>query len=90
MSGVFPERKQRPATHAALDGLGVLSGEVIRHAAPADGATVPVKLDPARVQICRVDPIAYDNGQPCACPVGTCSLWRGGLRPAGAREDGNV
>jgi hypothetical protein len=44
-------------------------------------AGVPV-LDPNKVQICRVNPVAYDNGQPCACPVGTCNLWRGGLRPA--------
>jgi hypothetical protein len=29
MSGVFPERKKPPTTHAALDGLGVLSAETI-------------------------------------------------------------
>jgi hypothetical protein len=42
-------------------------------------------LDPNKVQICRVNPVAYDNGQPCACPVGTCNLWRGGLRPSGVK-----
>ena len=37
------------------------------------------KLDPNKVQLCRVDPPNYPNGQPCACPKGTCSLWKGGL-----------
>jgi hypothetical protein len=41
-------------------------------------------LDPHKVQICRVDPIEYDNGQPCACPKGTCALWKGGLKSAAA------
>jgi hypothetical protein len=41
----------------------------------------PPPLDPHKVQICRVAPIDYDNGQPCACPEGTCNLWKGGLKP---------
>jgi hypothetical protein len=45
------------------------------------------QLDPHKVQICRVVPHPYDNGQPCGCPTGTCVLWRGGLRPATAVAD---
>jgi hypothetical protein len=42
-------------------------------------------LDPHKVQICRVAPIDYDNGQPCACPEGACGLWKGGMKPHGAK-----
>jgi hypothetical protein len=42
----------------------------------------PRTLDQHKVQICRVAPIDYDNGQPCACPEGTCNLWKSGLKPA--------
>jgi len=45
-------------------------------------------LDPNKVQLCRVDPPAYDNGQPCNCPEGTCRLWKGGFRPAGVKTGG--
>jgi hypothetical protein len=58
--------------------LAKIEARIIRlKAAPA--------IDPNKVQICRVNPVAYDNGQPCACPVATCNLWRGGLRPAGVK-----
>lgn len=34
-------------------------------------------------KVCRVNRAASETGEPCACPVATCNLSRGGLRPAG-------
>lgn len=40
------------------------------------------KTDPQPKGMCRVRAAS----QPCDCPVATCNLWRGGLRPADAAE----
>jgi hypothetical protein len=60
------------------DGMGfmvAIGRDILR------GRTPTRTLDPHKIQICRVAPIDYDNGQPCACPEGTCNLWKGGLKP---------
>jgi hypothetical protein len=44
------------------------------------GRGIARQLDPNKMQLCRVDPPEYTNGQPCNCPEGTCRLWKGGLR----------
>jgi hypothetical protein len=52
-----------------------------------------MKLDPNKIQLCRVGQHSADAksmGQPCGCPVDTCALWCGGLKPANARKTVSV
>lgn len=44
-----------------------------------DAAMAGPNLDPNKVQICRVAPMDYPNGQPCNCPQGSCRLGKCGL-----------